>query len=327
MDYDKDFGQTVKWDIPLLEGYDYAFVSSGLNEAIVEWSADAILVFGWNYRPHLKAMRHFKGRVLVLFRGDSTLLDDRPGLRKLVRRLFLRWVYRYVDKALYVGINNKRYFMAAGMREDQLVFAPHAIDNERFYDTDGAYGRKAEQWRNELGLDAGSTTFVFVGKLQPKKDPLILVRAFRRLDHPGARLLIVGSGELEEALRKEAAGDGRIHFLPFQNQTAMPVVYRLGEVFCLPSQGPTETWGLAVNEAMACDRPVLVSDRCGCAPDLAIPDKNGFIFAAGNLDDLTEKMAFFMQDPAATKRMGAESGNLIREWSYDRLAPAIETSI
>lgn len=59
----------------------------------------------------------------------------------------------------------------------------------------------------------------------------------------------------------------RVLILPFQNQSRMPLVYRLADLFILPS-AYGETWGLAVNEALACGRPVLVSDRVGCAPDV-----------------------------------------------------------
>jgi glycosyltransferase involved in cell wall biosynthesis len=55
--------------------------------------------------------------------------------------------------------------------------------------------------------------------------------------------------------------------LPFQNQSRMPIVYRLGDLVVLFS-GYGETLGLAVNEALACGRPVLVSDRVGCAADV-----------------------------------------------------------
>ena len=88
--FDEKFGKEINWDIPLLEGYDYTFVkniskkpNSGsfkgvinptLNKEIENWKADAILVFGWNHHSHFKAMRYFKGKIPVYFRGDSTLL-------------------------------------------------------------------------------------------------------------------------------------------------------------------------------------------------------------------------------------------------------------
>jgi hypothetical protein len=74
----------------------------------------------------------FQGKVPVLFRGDSTLLNEQPGVRKKVRRIFLRWVYKHIDHALYVGTNNKQYFLTHGLKEHQLHYVPHAIDNERF---------------------------------------------------------------------------------------------------------------------------------------------------------------------------------------------------
>jgi len=59
-------------------------------------------------------------------------------------------------------------------------------------------------------------------------------------------------------------------------------VYRLGDVFVLPSQGPEETWGLALNEAMASGRAVIASTKVGGACDLIQPDENGWIFESGD---------------------------------------------
>jgi glycosyltransferase involved in cell wall biosynthesis len=337
--FDRDFKRVVEWDIPLLEGYDHQFVSNegslrtdfrgvknpGLIREIEEWGAEAILVFGWNYYSHLKAMRYFSNRIPVFFRGDSTLLDEVPGLKKIVRRIFLRWVvYRQVDLALYVGENNKNYFLANGLQEDQLVFVPHAIDNARFSDRDGKHEAQAQKRRKEFGIKEKDITFVFVGKFQAKKDPLLLIRAFQQVDNARTHLLLVGDGILEQLLKTEAGENRNIHFLPFQNQSYMPVIYRIGDIFCLPSGGPGETWGLAVNEAMACGRPVLVSDHCGCAADLVINGRNGYSFISGDQDDLVEKMRNLLGNDLALKEMAAASQKIIEEWSFDRATAAIE---
>ena len=147
--YDEKFGREIKWDIPLLEGYEYIFVKntaknqgSGhfrgvinptLIKEIKNWQADAVLVFGWNHHSHYKVMRYFKGKIPVYFRGDSTLLDEKLGLKTVLRRFWLKFVYRYIDYALYVGTNNKQYYLKHGIKKKQLVFEPHAIDNELFY--------------------------------------------------------------------------------------------------------------------------------------------------------------------------------------------------
>ena len=88
------------------------------------------------------------------------------------------------------------------------------------------------------------------------------------MPEPRPHILIAGSGALEHRLKAQWEHEAKVHFLGFQNQSAMPEVYRMADLVCLPSKGPQETWGLTINEAMACEIPCLVSDRAGCSLDL-----------------------------------------------------------
>src|SRR3569833_1979071 len=103
-------------------------------------------------------------------------------------------------------------------------------------------------------------------------------------------LELIGDGPLESRMRGiESQAPGRFRFLPFQNQTRMPIAYRLGDAFVLASK--SETWGLGVNEAMACSRPALVSDRVGCAPDMVEPGVTGDVFESGNWNDFRRNLS------------------------------------
>jgi glycosyltransferase involved in cell wall biosynthesis len=299
--FDRGFGTEVKWDIPLLEGYAYQFVRNvakrpgldhfgGLNTPtlvrdIEAWGADAVLVFTWNSLSHLRALRYFKGRVPVFFRGDSTLIDQRPWWRSLLRRIFLSWVYRHVDIAIAVGANNRDYFAWCGLLPDRIAIAPHSVDTARFAAHSEVHDRRAAKWREEMNIGREAIVILFAGKLQHKKNPHLLLEAFGALKD-GSHLVFVGNGELETELRRRAETIENIHFLPFQNQSVMPAVYRLGDVFVLPSQGPEETWGLALNEAMASGRPVIASTKVGGARDLVISNENGWTFDSGDLGGL-----------------------------------------
>ncbi len=336
--FDKKFGKEIKWDIPLLEGYDYTFVKntaktpgSGhflgvinptLTREIKDWQADAILVYGWNHHSHFKTIHYFKGKIPIYFRGDSTLLDEIPGLKTTIRRVWLKFVYRFIDYALYVGTNNKQYFIKHGIKERQLVYTPHAIDNERFFDKDNQYTRKAKVWRQDLGYAEKDIVILFVGKFEQKKTPLLLIEFAKKL--PGYQFLFVGNGKLENNLKEQARDLQNVQFLSFQNQSLMPVVYRLGNIFLLPSKGPNETWGLVINEAMACSLPILASDKVGAAIDLVRHGKNGYIFESGNEKDLQEK---FLLLEKTFREFGKKSKEIIKNWSFESIVDAVEKTV
>lgn len=345
--YDEGFGHEVQWDIPLLAGYAYRFVPNvaqrpgtdhffglrnpDLIRTLEQARPDALLVYGWSHFSHLQALRHFKARVPVLFRGDSTLLDPSTKLRTAARRLALTWIYRHVDVALAVGQNSRDYFSWSGMAPSQIKIVPHSIDNARFADESGSQHQRASDWRRELGIGDGEITIVFAGKLQAKKDPELLLRAFLKLqaDLPTAcHLVYVGAGELEGALKTAAAACPRVHFLPFQNQSVMPAVYRLGDIFVLPSRGPGETWGLALNEAMASGRPVIAGSNVGAARDLIRPHVNGWTFKSGDLGDLIAVLGEAVDRGASgLSAMGAESQTMSLSWSVDGCAAQIRDAV
>jgi glycosyltransferase involved in cell wall biosynthesis len=341
--YDPGFGKQVDWDIPLLEGYEYSFaenisrdpgthhfkgiINPGLIPEIEAWEPNAILVFGWSFKSHFKCLQHFHKKIPVWFRGDSTLMNEKPGLKKMLRRIFLKWVYRHVDAAFYVGSQNKSYYAKHGLREDQLFFAPHAIDNDRFFDMQGQYEEKAIAWRRKLNIRDEDIVFLFAGKLEPIKNIELLISSFLMIRSAltggsKTQLVIVGNGLLETELKERYGRLPNIHFVGFQNQSLMPVVYRLGNVFVLPSTN--ETWGLSINEAMACGRAVLVSDKCGAAIDLVRNNENGFIFESGNSSGLLEKMNYLSGNRSTLLQMGQCSGSMIESWNLEQVAAVIE---
>lgn len=328
--HDPGFGKTIQWDIDLLDGYDYQWlnntatdpgshhfngiVNPDIIDSIEAWQPDTILVYGWAYKSHLKVLRYFKNKLPVLFRGDSTLLDEKLGLKSLIRSVYLKWVYKHVDYALYTGLNNKAYFKKHGLQDERLVFAPHAVDNDRFAIT---RDKEVADLKQQLNINADSLLILFAGKLEDKKDPVLLLRSFINLGTNNVHLLFVGNGVLSSQLKQQANTHPNIHFMDFQNQTYMPVIYQACDIFCLPSRGPGETWGLAINEVMACGKPVLVSDKAGCAVDLVKININGYIHKAASVTDITENLASLVNSgKTVLSQMGKNSKRIIEQWSF-----------
>jgi glycosyltransferase involved in cell wall biosynthesis len=302
------FQAAFKWDVDLLSGYESEFVPnvarepgtdhfSGLRNPqltarLAAWKPDALLLFGYKWASHLRAIAWARWRgVPLVFRGDSHFLGrPAPGWHRL---LPLRLLYRQFAAVTCVGSANRAYFQRLGVPAAKLFFAPHAVDESRFDPATPAYRSAAAELRGQLGLAPETRVVLYAGKLVPWKQPRELLEAFLSLAPRDAALVFVGDGEEKAALAARAADapPGRVHFLPFANQTEMPSRYLLGDIFALPSRGLYETWGLAVNEAMHMGVPCLVSDRVGCQQDLVTDGETGWVFRACDPAHLREKLA------------------------------------
>jgi glycosyltransferase involved in cell wall biosynthesis len=284
---DPGFQLPIEWDLPLTEGYEselvpnispapgmhhfFGLMNPSLVKRVVAWRPDIVHITGWAWSSHFFAMRDLaKLSIPTLFRGDSHLLDtqNRSGISWTIKRNILKRVFSWPTAFLVVGSANKSYYRAFAVELDRLLPCTHSIDVSRFSDQSAVYELQASDWRKALGVSPDECVMLFAGKFEKKKCPLELMQAVRNLAKPNVVLIMVGNGELDEQVRTIAAADPRrFRVLPFQNQQRMPVVYRLGDLFVLPS-AYGETWGLAINEALASARPVLVSDRVGCAQEI-----------------------------------------------------------
>ena len=129
---------------------------------------------------------------------------------------------------------------------------------------------------------------------------------------------------MEGALR-EACGPRGIScsFAGFLNQSEIPLAYAAADALVLPSDAG-ETWGLVVNEAMACGRPAIVSDRVGCREDLVLEGETGLSFRFGDWEELGGQMRRLAGDPAQAKAMGAAARQRVhRDYSVERAAAGV----
>lgn len=301
------FGVDFDWDVDLLSGYEHRFLDNvaprpdtgaffgcdtpRIAEEIARSGFDAFLVMGWHLKCFWQAVRACRRRgVPVMVRGDSHLGTPRSAVKRAAKALFYPWVVRQFDACLYVGQRNKDYLLHYGAIESRLFFSPHCIDNDTFCAAARATDRDA--LRSGWGLHEGQQAILFAGKLISLKRPQDLVSAAARLRRRGVPVVIVwaGDGPARQALITQGRAEQvPMVFLGFCNQSALPAVYRGADVLALPSEA--ETWGLVVNEALACGTPCVVSDACGCAPDVIKPGVNGAVFPVADLDAFANALA------------------------------------
>jgi glycosyltransferase involved in cell wall biosynthesis len=142
-------------------------------------------------------------------------------------------------------------------------------------------------------------------------------------------LVLLGDGPLRESLNSQLSTlnlHGHVHLPGFKQYPDLPAYYGLAEAFILPSI--SETWGLVVNEAMASGLPVLVSNRCGCAPDLVQEGANGFTFDPLDIEQLAQQMlGVWKMEDGRLERMGAVSARIIADWGPDRFANGLKQAV
>jgi len=308
------FNVAFEWDVDLLGGYDHTFLHNqsrhpGVNgffgcdtpeiaDEIHQGRFDAFLVTGWYLKSYWQAIRACRRRgVPVMVRGDSQLGTPRSRLKQLGKAIVYPRVLRQFDACLYVGQKNKEYLQHYGVPPDRLFFSPHCIDNNAFASLAQAANRVESRILSGIGPDQKAV--LFVGKLLNRKRPLDLIGALSHLRGRGADVcgVFAGDGPLRSQLETYALEcNVPVVFLGFRNQTELPEAYAMADVMVLPSDG-SETWGLVVNEALACGTPVVVSDAVGCAPDLVKERKTGAVYPVGDIPALADALQQVLSNP------------------------------
>jgi glycosyltransferase involved in cell wall biosynthesis len=341
---DVGFQREIRWDIPLLNGYEYEFVPNvssspgthhfwGLRNPLLlarvgAYDPDAVLLMGYNYASFYRFLYGWgRARAPLLFRGDSHRIIRQSGGKEWARRKVISSIFRRFSAFLYVGGATRDYFRYHGVPRRKLFFAPHAVDNERFFRQGEQAARDAAAWKRELGIPDDNAIILMAGKLETKKRPLDLLFAFLAARLERVTLLFVGSGHLEGELRNRANGHAHIRFASFQNQSLMPRTYAAADLVILPSYGTQETWGLAINEAMCMSRPVIVSDHVGCAQDLVKPFRNGLIFPAADVPALTAALREAFSDRARLQAWGDEGHRIVEGYSYRQTTQGLEEAL
>ena len=337
---DRQFAASFKWDVDLLSGYEHEFVPNvaadpgthhfrGLNnptltKRLALWRPGAILLFGYNWLSHQRALWWARRKnIPLLFRGDSHLLGR--GRPALPQRTMLKILYRQFAAITHVGAANREYFILLGVPASRLFFAPHSVDAARFNPADSATRESARLLRAELGLN-GKRVVLFAGKFSAAKQPLELLRAFHAVATDWDALVFVGDGPLKDELvaLAQTRADRLVRFLPFANQSEMPARYRLADIFALPSRGHYETWGLAVNEAMHLGVPCLVSDLVGCQRDLVISGETGWVFPGDNPAALAGTLQTALRTaPQELHRLGQNAIATVSRYTYQQTSDGL----
>ena len=304
------FGVEFEWDVPLLEEYPYRFLKNvsrrpstdtfegcdcpEIGAILKKEGFTHLLCIGWYTKVFWQAIwAAKKAGIRTLSRGDSQLGMQSSLVKRWIKEIVYRPMLRAFDAHLYVGQRNREYLNHYGVMDARLFFSPHFVDNEWWSGRARDSGVKGFKGSGSSKAEK-SVKFLFAGKFILKKRVMDLLEAASGV--PEARVVLVGDGPLRGQLEERAARPDlkeRVEFAGFKNQQELPAYLAAADCLVLPSDG-TETWGLIVNEAMACGTPAIVSTACGCQPDLIVEGETGYSFKLGDVHGLADCLRRFV---------------------------------
>jgi glycosyltransferase involved in cell wall biosynthesis len=332
---DPEFGREVKWDVPLLDGYEWTHVPNkgaggetfwwmnnpGLKQMIHDGNFDAVACFTGYVRASFWIARRAakKTQAAFLFGTDATTLDARDGKawKKWFKKVAWPVIFRMADQVIVPSTGTQELMRSLGIAGERITLTPYSVDNDWWMAQAAGVDRDAA--RRKLGLREGDCAILFCAKLQYWKRPMDLLRAYAAARMENSRLLLAGEGPLRKELEAEAERLGiaaEVRFLGFTNQSALPALYKSVDLMVLSSI--YEPFAVVVNEAMCCGCPVMASNKVGAARDLVLPVAPEFVFPAGNVAALAEKLSGALRSPEKLQRLRSAVVEHIRTWSPER---------
>lgn len=330
---DPGFGVEVAWDVPLLDDYPwvqiknwsrrpssskfFGLINPGVWKLVREERFDAIAIFtGYMCVTFWIAFFAAKiSRIPILYGTDTTTLHpiDGRGWKARVKKYLWPRLFGMADVVIVPSSGTMALMRSLNIPSEQIQLTPYTVDNDWWTQKSKSVDRAAV--RKRWGIPETAQVILFCAKLQPWKRPQDLLAAFIRLDKPDAYLVYAGDGPMRGQLEREAAErgvQGRVRFLGFTNQSALPEVYCSADVMVLPSE--YEAFGVVVNEAMLCGCVVVVSDKVGARFDL-VREETGFVFPVGNIEALSSILDQALSSRERLMHMSEVARKQMMEWS------------
>jgi glycosyltransferase involved in cell wall biosynthesis len=244
-----------------------------------------------------------------------------PGCERLKRRFrsYLNWLYRQADVIVYPSMFSRRQFPELAATRNIVI--SNGVDTGRFAAT------APERFTRRFDAPPRQHTLLYLGRLHREKNVATLIRGMSRLRLrlPDTHLYVVGLGYDRQALGALAEREGvgaHVTFCGFLPDEELPAAYSACDLFVMPSLAELES--MAVLEAMACGRPLLVADSSDSAATDFVQD-NGLLFKADDPDHLAAQASRLLADPGELRAMGERSLRASRRFDIHESVAALES--
>jgi len=172
----------------------------------------------------------------------------------------------------------------------------------------------------------GVPNILFVGRMEPRKGLIHLLRAFRKLQRDGvrARLLLVGTGPGEREARRYVLTRqlDDVEFLGRVSEAQKAQLFKTADIYVSPATG-RESFGIVLLEAMSAGAPIICSDIHGYR-GVVRRERDGILVEPGNADALAASIRRLIDDPALRAQLSRAGEERAQLFTWERVGQAVE---
>ena len=315
-----------------------AELQRAFRSALEQTNPDVVAVNGWNNFGSLIAANCCLRRGIPMVVMSESARGDEP--RAWWKEMIKRRIIGLYSAALVGGQRHVEYLVELGMPRERILTGYDVVDNAYFRQKAEEIRSRMSEVRHKCGPP--ENYFLASARFIPKKNLERLIGAYAEYRHrsqgtgvtdPGYNgralwdLVILGDGPLRETLNSQLSTldlNEHVHLPGFKPYDELPAYYGLAKAFVHASR--IEQWGLVVNEAIASGLPVIVSNRCGCAPDLV--NGNGFTFDPGNEHELAARLLEMASlSDTERKHLGDNSCRIAGNFAPERFGEGLERAV
>lgn len=324
---DAELGRAPQWDhTSLLTDHGIYLTPAerkdlkGLVDRIALHRPAHVILSGYYPRLHARLVGPLKRRGLRIgLRSDNTLPHgDFDGLKGVAKRMLLPfWLSRY-HCWHPVGSLARAYLEKLAVRQRPVFPFPYAVDVDWLDRESAEYRKQSVEHRRRLGLAIDDFVVLGIMKWHPREDPMTLLRAFSvlRKQKENMKLVLIGDGPLREEVNQLADEMNGSVILPgYQPYSQLPLFYAISDVFVHPAVN--EPWGVSVQEAMACNLPVLVAEGVGARFDLLQEGVSGGTFVNGDFAALAGHLLELASDNRKRTSLAIAAAHSARRMDYN----------
>lgn len=250
-------------------------------------------------------------RVVISYHSDVVR-------QKTLLRFYRPLMHRVLQRADRILVSTPNYLASSETLQRfkaKCTIVPYGIEQERFRRLERG-GPEAQDIRERFGP---GPLILFVGVLRYYKGLRYLLDGMVGLD---ARLMIVGAGPMEEALRDQCAELGleeKVRFCGAVSDAGLPAYYAAADLFVLPACERSEAFGLVQIEALASGLPIVSTELGTGTSYVNRHGESGLVVAPRNGDALQEGIAELLGDEDLRERMAQGARERARLFTADRM--------